>query len=361
MHILFAGGGSLGPVSPLLATAKALKRLHKQVRCGWVGTPDGPERLLVEAAGIPFQYLPVVKLPRYPSLKWLTFPLDWIRVRRLAGKILEAHKPDTVVSAGGFTATPLMIEAVRRGIPCVIHQLDLKPGLSNRRVARFCASVTTSFEYERPPFSSWVVDERIATPTRFRADELPSHAMAAKHFGLDPKKPIVLVFGGGTGALPLNEHVRRMKKQWLTLTQVIHLTGKGKDAGFKSDKGYVVRDLLVDDMAMAYAAADLVVARAGFATLSEMTAALSIPTIAVPLPGTEQEGNAQAFEERGGLVVVEQSHPRFDDELLSAAKLMLSDADIRREMGEQAHEFLPTDDGTELAKRILKVVNKSQK
>ncbi len=356
MRILFAGGGSLGPVSPLLATARSLLRLEKQVKCEWVGTPDGPERLLIEAAGLPFQSLPVVKLQRYPSLKWLTFPFDWIRVRHLAGKILDARKPDAVVSAGGFTATPLMIEAVRRGIPCLIHQLDLKPGLSNRRVARFCKSVTTSFEYERPPFGSWVCDERIATPTRFRVDDLPSHAAAAKHFGLDPKKPIVLIFGGGTGALALNEQVKRAKKQWLALTQVIHLTGKGKDAGFRSDKGYVVRDILVDDMDMAYAAADVVVSRAGFATLSEMTAALSIPTIAVPLPGTEQESNAKAFEERGGLVVVEQSHPRFDDELLSAVKLMLSDQDIRRELGEQAHAFLPTDDGTALAKRILKAV-----
>jgi UDP-N-acetylglucosamine:LPS N-acetylglucosamine transferase len=215
--------------------------------------------------------------------------------------------------------------------------------------------VTTSFEYERPPFGDWVSDERIPTPVRFRPSDLPDRAIAAKHFGFDPERPIVLIFGGGTGSQPLNEHVGRTKKRWLGFTQVLHLTGKGKDKGFVSEKGYVVRDLLIDEMLQAYAAADLVISRAGFATLSEMTAGLSVPTIVVPLPGTEQESNAKAFEEQGGLIVVEQSHPRFDEELLATAELLLHDEEGRQKMGGKAQAFLPTDDGTTLAKRILKI------
>ncbi len=361
MNILFAGGGSLGPVTPLIATARALARLEKNLTCAWIGTPTGPEQLLAKEEGMQFSSLPVVKLPRYPSIKWLTLPFDWIRVRRLAGAELDRLKPDVVVSVGGFTATPVMIEAVRRGIPCVMHQLDLKPGLSNRRVARICASVTTSFEYERPPFGEWVSDERIASPTRFTRADLPSRAAAAKHFGLDAKKPVTLIVGGGTGAQALNEHVARTLPNWLKQTQVLHLTGKGKNKGLKDQAGYVVRELLVDDMDQAYVLADLAISRAGFASLAEMTATLMIPTIAIPLPGTEQEDNARAFEERGGLVVVQQSHPRFDDEVLSAARLLLEDGEARSAMAEAAHAFLPTDDGTALAKRILKVVANKNK
>ena len=354
MRIIFAGGGSLGPVTPLIATARALKRQVKQVECIWIGTPTGPERMLAEAEGMKFLSLPVVKLPRYLSFKWLTFPFDWMRVRRLAAKQLDQLKPDGVVSVGGFTAVPVFLEAARRGIPCVMHQLDLRPGLANKRVASVCASVTTSFEYELPPFGEWVSDERIATPVRFSKDDLPTRTLAAKHFGLDPKRPVTLIFGGGTGAQALNEHVLRAKDAWLHFTQVLHLTGKGKNAGCKEQPGYVVRELLVDDMQFAFALADLAVTRAGFATLSEMTSALSIPTIAVPLPGTEQEDNARAFEERGGLVVVAQLHPSFDDELLTTGKLLLADRVARTEMSEAAHTYLPTDDGSALVKRMMR-------
>ncbi len=359
MKILFAGGGSLGPVTPLIATSRALARLEKKIDFAWIGTPTGPERALAEAEGMKFSSLPVVKLPRYPSLKWLTLPFDWLRVRALARAELDRIKPDVVVSVGGFTATPVFIEAVKRGIPCVMHQLDLRPGLSNRRVARLCSSVTTSFEYERPPFGQWVADERIASPVRFQSSDLPSRTAAAKHFGLDAKQPVMLVVGGGTGAQPLNEHIQRTLKDWLKITQVLHLTGRGKNQGLKEQAGYVVRELLVDDMDQAYALADLALSRAGFAGLAEMTASLRIPTIAVPLPGTEQEENARAFEEQSALVVVPQSHPHFDNEILTAARLILSDTDIQRELGKCASDFLPTDDGTALAKRVLKVIKKT--
>lgn len=358
MNIIFVGGGSLGPVSPLLATAKALKRLEKSVKLSWIGTPNGPERALIELAGIPFQSVPVAKLPRYPSVRWITFPFDWLKAKNAAKKLIKELKPDAVVSVGGFTAVPVFIEASKRGAVCIAHQLDLKPTLSNRQIARLCASVTTSFEYERPPFGEWVSDQRIPTPVRFQASELPSRAIAAKHFGLDPNKPIVLVFGGGTGAQALNEHIVRTKDEWMKFTQLIHLTGKGKLNGAKSTSGYTVKELLVDDMHFAYAAADLAVTRAGFASLSEMTAALEMPSIVVPLPGTEQESNAKAFEERGGVVVIHQSNSHFDEEMLTTAKLFLEDPEGRKAMGEQAHDFLPTDDGTTLAKRILKALKR---
>lgn len=360
MKLLFAGGGSLGPVTPLIAVSRAFRRLEKSATYVWIGTPGGPERLLAEEEGIPFSSLPVVKIPRYPSVRWLTLPFDWIRVRRLAGEALDRLKPDAVVSVGGFTATPVMIEAARRGIPCIMHQLDLRPGLSNRRVARLCASVTTSFEYERPPFGQWVADEPIASPVRFAPSDLPTRTAAAAHFGFDSKKPVTLVVGGGTGAQALNEHVARTLDAWLAHTQVLHLTGTGKAKGLKERRGYVVRELLVDDMTSAYAVADLAVSRAGFATLAEMTAMLRVPTILVPLPQTEQEANAYAFEERGGAIVVRQAHPRFDDEVLSAARLLLQDKTACRTMGDAAHAFLPTDDGTVLAKRILHAIKRNK-
>lgn len=356
MKILLVGGGSLGPVTPLIATSRALRRLRKETEFVWIGTPTGPERALAEAEGMKFFALPVVKLHRYPTLKWLTLPFDWLKVRHLAKQLLRDLMPDAVVSVGGFTATPVIAEAARLGIPSAMHQLDLRPGLSNRRVARLCRSVTTSFEYQRPPFGEWVSDERIASPVRFNREDLPTRTTAARHFGLDPKKPVVLIVGGGTGARALNQFVTRNRETLLRFTQIIHLTGRGKLEGLKDQRGYVVRELLVDDMLTAYALADVSISRAGFASLAEAVASLQIATIAVPLPGTEQEDNARAFEEQGALVVIEESRPHFDEELLTALELLLNDKEGRVRMSQQASKFLPTDDGTALAKRVLKML-----
>jgi UDP-N-acetylglucosamine--N-acetylmuramyl-(pentapeptide) pyrophosphoryl-undecaprenol N-acetylglucosamine transferase len=360
MNILFVGGGSLGPVTPLLATAKALRRLAPKARFSWIGTPSGPERAFVEEQEIPFYALRVVKIPRYPSFAWLALPFNWMRVMMDARRLIDHLKPDVVVGAGGFTSVPVMTFASRRGIPCATHQLDLAPGLANRQVAKLCKSVTTSFEYERGPFGRNIDDERIATPTRFRPEELPSQKKAAASFGFSGDKPIVLVIGGGTGSKALNEMVWRSLGEWVKIADVLHVTGLGKNEKTEKRRGYVVREVLLEKEAqLAYAAADLLVSRGGLGTLSEATAALAKPTIAVPIPGAvDQSANVRAFEEQGALIVVLQEDPAFDKILLETASLLLHDKEGMKAMGEKAHMFLPTDDGTELAKKILGIIKK---
>ena len=94
MKILGVGGGTLGPVTPLLATWKAIQRLHPEATLVWIGTSDGPEQSLLFGRGVQVDTLPVVKWPRYPSLRWLTFPFDWLRARRLAGELIDRHRPE---------------------------------------------------------------------------------------------------------------------------------------------------------------------------------------------------------------------------------------------------------------------------
>lgn len=356
MKILFVGGGSLGPVTPLLATVRALRAKESKVVCVWVGTPNGPERALVEAEGISFSSLTVLKWPRYISWAWFTFPLRWLRVQREAARLLASIAPHAIVSAGGFTATPLIRLAAKKKIPCFIHQLDVEPGLSNRLVASLCASVTTSFEYIKRPFGERVCDEPLPTPVRYTLKHLPSRVAAAKAFGLDPAKPIVFVYGGGQGAQALNEVLERTLSAWLAFTQVIHVTGMGKSeqAKTRSRTGYVVRSLLDDEqMGLAHAAADLEIVRGGIGSLSEI-ASLKKAAVVVPMPDSHQEANAKAFEEQGAVVVFDQRAKTFADDLLSTSKLLLSDPKERAAMGERAHQFFATDDGTALAARILR-------
>ncbi len=355
MKILFVGGGSLGPVTPLLATIRALKRLNSKVECVWVGTPAGPEQGLIEAEHIPFFSVAVAKWPRYPSIAWLTFPWHWLRVRLQARSLMSKVNPKAVITVGGFTAVPLIQAAAARRIPCFTHQLDLEPGLTNRLIARHCLSITTSFEYAKRPFGEGVQDEPAPTPVRYTLKDLPRREAAAKAFGLDPHQSIVLVYGGGQGAQAFNLFIERTLDQWLRFTQVIHVTGRGKAEHLqhKQRKGYVVRSLLnVEEMLEAHAVADLELTRGGMGTLSE-TAALKKSSIIVPIPDTHQEANAHAFEERGAVLVYNQASPSFDEEVLTSAKLLLQDRAERIAMGERAHAFFPTDDGTAFATRIL--------
>lgn len=358
MKLLFVGGGSLGPVTPLLAVAKTL-RTHDDVACVWIGTPNGPEANLIKAERIPFLTLPVAKWPRYPSLDWLLFPFQWFRVRASARRLLQEIHPDGVVSMGGFTALPIVQAAVQRGIPCFTHQLDYEPGLTNRLIARHCVSVTTSFEYERRPFSDHVCDEPIATPVRYEARHLPARSEAARRFGLNPRRPVVLVYGGGQGAQALNEHVERNLKTWLTFTQILHITGPGKGNGLrKLPEGYVSHALLdTKDMLYAHALADLEITRGGIGTLSEI-AALQKAAFVVPMPDSHQEANASAFEERGAVLVFDQRTSSFDNDLISSAQLLLEDEKERKAMGTRANTFFQTDTGEALAERILRHYHK---
>lgn len=352
-HILFVGGGSLGPVTPLLATVKALKRREPNLITTWIGTSMGPERSFVERAGISFFSLPTAKWPRHPSWAWVVFPLRLLKTLYVASCLMKRLKPDAIVSVGGFTAWPITKVAVRRGIPCFTHQLDVEPGLTNRLIASSCKSVTTSFEYERGPFGDTVTDSPIATPVRYERKNIPNRVKAVHAFGLDPIRPVVFIYGGGQGAAAINAFVRRTLQDWLTWTQVIHVTGEGKEGEKRSQKGYIVRTLLKEEeMFYAHAAADLEICRGGIGSLAEV-AALKKAAIVIPIPGSHQEANAKAFEEQGAVMVVSQTEPSFDQTLIDTARRLMQNKEACKAMGERAHSFFKTDDGSGFAERIL--------
>ncbi len=351
--ILFAGGGTLGPVTPLLAVARRMKKLDASVEFAWAGTNEGPEREVVGRERIPLSVIPTVKLPRYFSLDIFSWPSKYFAARRAAGELLDRVKPSLVVGAGGFTQVPVILEAAKRKIPCVIHQLDAEPGLSNRAVAKKCISVTTSFAYEKPPFGS-VKTQRVATPCRFAGARLPDRHAGAERFFLDERKPTVFVFGGGTGAAAINEAIRRTKTELLTNVQLIHQTGKGKRQNDTTEKGVVVSEFFDEqDMLFAYAVADIVICRAGMGALSDL-AALKKTAIIIPIPHSHQEKNLEAV--KAGVLGIHQTE-RLDHDLSAAIADHLKNAGYRTHLGETLHALLPTDDGTALAQKWLGFLN----
>lgn len=343
---LFCGGGTLGPVTPLLAVLRRIREARPEAEFAWVGTEYGPEAALVEAEGVAFHALPRAALPRYPSQRWLTFPFDYLKAARMAKRILELERPALVASAGGFMQVPVMREAAKQGIACAVHQLDRVPLLSNKAVAAKCAAVTTSFGYAAPPFGR-VKSIQVATPCRFAKRRVPSREEAAERLGLDPTRPILLVFGGGTGALAINEAVASAIDELLKAAQVVHLTGKGKSVEHALEHpGYKVHDFFNEnEMLDAYAAADLVVSRGGFGALSEL-AALRKAAIVVPIPHSPWVENAEAL---GDAVRLVKQTEYLGNDLLRNVKDLLADDVGCQSLGRRLDEALPTDDGSALA------------
>lgn len=314
--LLLAGGGTAGHVNPLLALAAQVRRDHPQVRLRALGTAQGLEQELIPAAGIDLVEVPRVPLPRRPSMDVLRFPGRWRRAVAVAAAAVRGA--DAVVGFGGYVATPAYIAARRAGVPIVIHEQNARPGLANRLGARFATAVGVTFAGTalpgarvvglplRPPIAE-LVEARESDPVQARV-------AGAAALGLDPERPILLVTGGSLGALSVNVAVSDAAAALLaTGTQVLHLTGAGKDAevtarlaaaGVETADYHVLSYL--DRMHLALACADLVVCRAGAGTVCEL-AALGIPAVYVPLPigNGEQRLNAAGVVEAGGGVAVD--------------------------------------------------------
>jgi len=351
--ILFCGGGTLGPVTPLLAIIEAWREKNSSVEFVFVGTPHGPERELMVKERIRFHCLPVAKFPRYPSLEWLTLPFRLVAAFYAAWLILQKEKPALIVSAGGYTLVPLVIIGWLLRIPSLVHQQDVRPLLSNKLAAPFASVITVAWETLLVDFPK---AKLIGNPVRssfLRAEK----GEAIRHFGLNENKPTVLVLGGGTGSLWLNQNVAALTDELLVSANLIHLTGKGKMIENKSANSYRAFEFLTDEMPLAFAAADLVVCRAGMATITEL-AATKKAAIVIPLPNSPQEDNALALI--GAAVILNQAETASSD-LLKEISRLLGDAPARIELGEKLGKLLKTDVACEMVEVGEKLIVNNHK
>ncbi len=339
----------MGPTAPLLALQKVLAARHPSDKFVWAGTENGPERGPVAAQGIEFVAIPTAKFPRYLSLAWLTMPFNFWRARQEAKRFLDKYKPEIVIGAGGFTQVPIMLLASHRKIPCVIHQLDFSPTLSNRIVARFCKLITTTYVYHYRKFNVRIEEMHIATPNRFADADVPERMKAVQEFGLDPSKPVAFVTGGGTGSLAINKCIEDNLGRWLGKTQIIHVTGRGRSAQVPERPGYVRRDFFDErTMLYAYAAADVVVSRAGMGAITDLSA-LGKAAILVPMPNSHQEKNTRHLPL--GVIEIKQSSNFFED-LYRAVSKLLKHPEDRSRLAYELKRHIKTDDGSEWASLI---------
>ncbi|ALJ20807.1 UDP-N-acetylglucosamine--N-acetylmuramyl-(pentapeptide) pyrophosphoryl-undecaprenol N-acetylglucosamine transferase [Microbacterium sp. No. 7] len=299
---LLAGGGTAGHVNPLLAVADALRTRDTDDEVLVLGTREGLEARLVPERGYELLVVDKVPFPRRPNGAALRFPLAWRRAVAQVRAHIRAHDVDVVTGFGGYASAPAYVAARREGIPFVVHEANARPGLANVLGARRAAGVGIVFE-GTPLKNSRVVGMPLRREI-VELDRTARRAEAAGLFGLDAGRPVLLVFGGSLGARRINE---ALAGSWCDVVaagwQVLHATGE-KNQAPSGDAGYVVLPY-IDRMDLAFALADVIVCRAGSATVSEVSA-LGIPAVYVPyaVGNGEQALNARSAVAAGAARII---------------------------------------------------------
>jgi UDP-N-acetylglucosamine--N-acetylmuramyl-(pentapeptide) pyrophosphoryl-undecaprenol N-acetylglucosamine transferase len=296
---------------------------------------------MVEKRGIRFVAIPSGKIRRYFSLKNIS---DFYRIYRgyvVAKKILHKFQPDICITAGGFVSVPLHFAAKRLGIATWVHQQDLRMGFANKLMIPFAQVFTVALEQNINVFpgksAEWIGN-------LVREEILHGDAERARaRFGIAAGRPVLFALGGGTGSTTVNRIVAEAVPHLVDVCDILHLAGRErpKDLCEKTAEHfshYHFFDYFDGEMADAYALADVVVCRAGFGTLTELSA-LRKSVILVPDAG-HQEDNAKLFSEAGAAVVVDE---RVVDGnyLANTVRELLVDTQARQKMAVNWQNVLP--------------------
>lgn len=304
--IVLTGGGTAGHVTPNIALLPELKKNGYNIH--YIGSKNGIEKKLISDYGINYYGVSTGKLRRYFDLKNFTDPFRIVKGYFEAKAILKRIKPDVLFSKGGFVSVPVVRAASELKIPCIIHESDITPGLANK----LCIPVATKVCCNFPETLPYLPREKaVLTGTPIRSELMEGVAKEGLSLcGFNEYKPVLMVMGGSQGARSINNMVRECLEDLLKDFQVLHLCGKGNlDDSLNGVRGYKQFEYLTDDLKNAFAAADIVVSRAGANAICELLA-LKKPNILIPLPTAGSRGdqilNAESFEAQGFSYVLKE-------------------------------------------------------
>jgi UDP-N-acetylglucosamine--N-acetylmuramyl-(pentapeptide) pyrophosphoryl-undecaprenol N-acetylglucosamine transferase len=316
---------------------------------------------MVENAGIEFKPIFSGKLRRYFS--WRNFITPFLIVLGFVQSffIILRWRPDLVMSAGSFTSVPAVWAAWLLRVPVLIHQQDARPGLANKLMAPFARAITVTFEKSLADYGKKAVwtgnpvrQFSIFPPEADQpwAGKQFSIKEIRKKFGLRDDMPTVLVIGGGTGALAINELINKALPELTKFCRIIHITGKDKKPNIKYQiSNYKNYDFLnAEQMAEAYAAADVVISRCGMGVLTELSY-LGKPTILIPMPDSHQEENAAIFAKKKAAIVLNQEELT-PEKLADNIKKLLNDEMLRGKLSGNIKEVIKRGANEEIVKIV---------
>jgi len=368
-RIIIAGGGTGGHVLPAIAVIEELRRRELAFEPLWIGGRTGVEREAAERAGIVFRSVPVGKLRRYADFRTVTdaarIPVGVVR----SWTIVRSFRPDVIFSTGGFVSVPTVVAGARRA-PVLTHEQTAILGLATRINLRFAHQLALSWDQTAQMSTR---RPSIVTGNPVRASLFGGNrARGLARFGFDSALPMIYVTGGARGASALNQRMSALLPDLLDHCQVLHQTGPASMNGDAASLGaarmtwpdvlrrrYHVTDFIGAELPDVYAAADIVIGRAGAGTVAEL-AALGKPSILIPLPlsgGGEQAVNASLMGAAGAAVVLKQTDAtpeRLGVEILA----LLHDPARRALMSSAAATLGRVDAASRLVDELLRLIGR---
>ena len=351
MRVIFAGGGTGGHINPAISIADYAKSQEQEFEAVFVGTKKGLETKLVPNAGYDIEYIDVEGFDRRNMLKNVKIGAKLFKAVSDCKKLIKRFKPDCIVCTGGYVSGPVAMAAGSMGIPSLIHEQNVFPGLTVRGAERYVTYLALSFDETVNEMKN--KDKCVVTGNPIREEILRADYKTARA-RLGIKRPFVLIFGGSLGADRINNTVIDMLDRLVKDDRIELIFGTGdrnyekimaeiNERGIKLNKHIQVLPY-INNMADCMAAADLVVARSGAITVSEI-AALGRPSILIPSPNVvrnHQEQNAREFEKNGAAAVMTEAELS-GDALYDKINSMIADKDGMRAMSENLKGMAKTD------------------
>lgn len=360
MKVIISGGGTGGHIYPAVAIANELRRRRPDAEILFVGALGKMEMEKVPREGYNIVGLPIAGFNRSNLLANLSFPFKLVRSLLKGYQVVKSFRPDVAVGVGGFASGPTLRIAGFLGVKTLIQEQNSYAGVTNKILARKAEKVCVAY----PDMDRFFDREKIVfTGNPVRNDMLLSGVSrqdAKAHFGLDPEKPALLVIGGSLGALSINRAVPAGLDS-LSGLQLIWQTGKGfieeARALAKDKKGIFVSDFIYE-MDKAYAAADIVVSRAGALAVSELSL-IGKAAILVPFPHAaedHQTKNAESLSRRNAAILIPDS--RVNEELIPSVNALISDKTRVVAMENAIRTFARPKAAEDIVNEILKLAEK---
>jgi UDP-N-acetylglucosamine--N-acetylmuramyl-(pentapeptide) pyrophosphoryl-undecaprenol N-acetylglucosamine transferase len=367
MKAIISGGGTGGHIFPAIAIADALKELVPGIEILFVGAKGRMEMEKVPAAGYPIEGLWISGLQRSLSLKNLSFPFKLIHSTINARRIIKQFKPDVVIGVGGYASGPTLRAAASMHIPTVLQEQNSYPGITNKLLASKADFICVAYTDMERFFPK---EKIIITGNPVRKQLLNSKVTkpeAVNHFNLNPNKPVVLSVGGSLGARTLNESIDAGLQEFINAgIQLIWQTGKGyAQTAIDAVKRYNTEDIkplaFIDKMDLAYAAADIVISRAGAIAISELCLR-SKPCILVPSPNVaedHQTKNAMSLVSSGAAIMISDASAR--EKLVEATINLAKDKESQQRLSQNIYKLGYPDAAVQIARIAINCASSNKK
>ena len=359
LKFILSGGGTGGHIYPAIAIANELKSRFPDAEFLFVGAKDKMEMQKVPQAGYQIKGLWIAGLQRRLTFDNALFPIKLISSLLKAKKIIKEFKPDVVIGTGGFASGPLLQMANSAGIPTVIQEQNSFPGITNKLLSKKANAICVAYENLEQFFPK---EKMILTGNPVRQDLIDiasKREEAIQYFNLDANKKTVLVLGGSLGSRRINQLIAKEIDNFIANNvQVIWQCGKFYFEEYKhfNDNKNVQVLSFIDKMDLVYAAADVIISRAGASSVSELCI-VGKPVIFIPSPNVaedHQTKNAKAIVDKKGAILIKESD--LDPQFNTVFNNLLSDENLQKELTLNIKSLAKPNATNEIVDEIVKLI-----